>query len=105
MFPAVRRTADGRALSGGNPLDGTNANHEFKKILARAGLPGTYRVHDLRHSAATYLLAARVDPRIVMQLMGWSQRSMLTRYQHVMDSMLTDAAEWLETFCKANIGV
>lgn len=77
----------------------------FKKVLARAGLPTTYRVHDLRHSAATYLLAAKVDQRIVMQVMGWSQLSMLKRYQHVMDSMLADAAEQLETFWKATIGV
>jgi cytoplasmic iron level regulating protein YaaA (DUF328/UPF0246 family) len=40
-----------------------------------------------------------------MQIMGWSQISMLKRYQHVMDSMLTDAGERLETFWKANISV
>lgn len=101
----MRRTTDGRALKGGNPLDGTNVNHELKKLLAKAGLPATYRVHDLRHSAATYLLAARVDPRVVMQVMGWSQRSMLTRYQHVMDSMVVDAGQRLEAFWKASIGV
>ena len=81
----------------GNPLDGTNVYHEFKKLLAKAGLPIAYRVHDLRHSTATYLLAAGVDGRIVMQVMGWSQVSMLKRYQHVLDPMLRDAGERLES--------
>ena len=56
------------------------------------------RVHELRHGTATYLLAAGVDPRIVMQIIGWSQVSMLKRYQRVLDRMLTDAAERLEAF-------
>jgi hypothetical protein len=42
------------------------------------------------------LLAAGVDPRIVMQIMGWSQVSMLKRYQHVLPAMLDDAAIRLE---------
>jgi site-specific recombinase XerD len=63
----------------GTPLDGTNVYHAFKRLLKQAGLPTTYRVHDLRHSTATYLLAPGVDPRIVMQIMGWSQVSMLKR--------------------------
>lgn len=31
-----------------------------------------------------------------MQIMGWSQVSMLKRYQHVVDSMLSDTATRLE---------
>ena len=80
----------------GTPVSPTNAYHEFKKLLARAGLPTTHGVHDLRHSTATYLLAAGVDGRIVMSIMGWSQVSMLKRYQHVLSPMLADAATRLE---------
>jgi integrase len=80
----------------GAPLDGTAVHHAFKRLLAQAGLPTSHRVHDLRHSTATYLLAARVDPRIVMAVMGWSQSSMLQRYQHVLPAMLDDAAARLE---------
>jgi site-specific recombinase XerD len=81
----------------GTPLDGTNVYHAFNRLLKQAGLPETYRVHDLRHSTATHLLAAGVDPRIVMNIMGWSQISMLKRYQHVLPEMLDDAARRLET--------
>jgi integrase len=50
----------------------------------------------MRHSTAAYLLAAGVDVRIVMAIMGWSQASMLKRYQHVLPTMLRDAATRLE---------
>ena len=80
----------------GTPLDGTNVYKAFKRLSHQAGLPMTFRLHDLRHSTATYLLAAGVDPRIVMQIMGWSQVSMLKRYEHVLPSMLDDAAQGLE---------
>jgi integrase len=84
------------ASSVGTPLDGTNVLHAFKRVLHRADLPTSYRLHDLRHSTATYLLSAGVDPRVVMQIMGWSQVSMLKRYQHVLPAMLADAAGRLE---------
>ena len=80
----------------GTPLDGSNVYHEYKKLLKKAGLPLSHRPHDLRHSTATYLLHAGVDPRIVMEIMGWSQVSMLKRYQHVLPVMLDDAAARLE---------
>jgi integrase len=37
-----------------------------------------------------------VDGRIVLAIMGWSQASMLKRYQHVLPSMAKDAATRLE---------
>jgi site-specific recombinase XerD len=81
----------------GTPLDGTNVYHEYKKLLKKASLPSSHRPHDLRHSTATYLLHAGVDPRIVMEIMGWSQISMLKRYQHILPAMLDDAAARLES--------
>jgi integrase len=72
--------------------------HQFKRLLVKAGLPPTHRVHDLRHSAATWLLAAGVDRLIVMSWLGHSQASMTMRYQHVMSSMMTDAAARFEAF-------
>jgi integrase len=80
----------------GTPIHPGNVNREFKKVLKVAGLPaGGFRPHDLRHGMATHLLEAGVDARIVMQLMGWSQSSMLKRYQHVRTAALNDARERL----------
>ncbi len=80
----------------GTPDDQANVYHQFKKLLRQAGLPTTYRVHDLRQSTATYLLAAGVPDRLVMGIMGHSQLSMTMRYRHVLPSMLREAASRLE---------
>jgi integrase len=60
----------------GTPMDGTNVYRAFKRLLKESGLPLPV-VHDLRHSTATYLLVGDVDQRIVLQIMSWSQVSML----------------------------
>lgn len=41
------------------------------------------RFHGLRHTAATYLLAAGVDLRETMQLMGWTRVDTAQRYIHL----------------------
>ena len=40
----------------GKPLDASNVTKAFHELLAKAGLP-RIRIHDLRHTAATLLLA------------------------------------------------
>src|SRR5947209_6671042 len=75
----------------GTPEDQANVYHQFRKLLKNAGLPTTYRIHDLRHSTATSLLATGVPDRLVMGIMGHSQLSMTMRYQHVLPSMLKEA--------------
>lgn len=76
----------------GRPVDSGKDYRDWQALLAAAGLPGM-RTHDARHTAATLLLELGVPGRVVMQMMGWSQASMLTRYQHVLDEMQTDAAD------------
>ena len=76
----------------GAPLDGCNVNRTFKAILRRAGLPAI-RYHDLRHTAATLLLAQGVDPRTIMETLGHSQISLtLNTYAHVVPALQREAA-------------
>ncbi len=63
----------------------------WHRFLDSAGVERV-RVHDARHTAATVLLLMGVDSRVVMQMLGWSQVSMLARYQHVVDELQRDAA-------------
>jgi integrase len=57
-----------------------------------ANLP-TIRLHDLRHSCATLLLAQGVSPRVVMETLGHSQVSLtLNTYSHVPPALQKDAA-------------
>ena len=82
----------------GTPLDVSNVYRQFKKLLVRADLPSSHRPHDLRHSTATYLLAAGVPCARRMELLGHSQISLtLNTYSHVLPAMLDDAAARLDS--------
>ncbi len=75
----------------GTPIDPANLLDDFKRILRKAGLPDI-RFHDLRHSAASLLLALNVHPRVVMELLGHSQISLtMNTYSHVVPDLLRDA--------------
>lgn len=71
----------------GNHIQETNLGKTFKKILALAQLPNI-RYHDLRHSAATILLAMGVHPKIVQEILGHSNIAItLNMYSHVVPIM------------------
>jgi integrase len=68
----------------------------FKPLLTRAELPDI-RFHDLRHTAATLLLAQGVHPKIVQERLGHAQISLtLDTYSHVLPSMGQEAAAKLD---------
>jgi hypothetical protein len=50
------------------------------------------RLHDARHTAATMLLVLKVPVRAVMDVMGWSEASMASRYMHVPDELKHEIA-------------
>lgn len=65
-------------------------------LLEAAGLP-RIRFHDLRHSAATILLAMDVHPKIVQELLGHSKINItLDTYSHVLPSLHKDAASKMD---------
>jgi integrase len=69
----------------------------FKAILEKAGLPTTLRLHDLRHSAASLLLAQGVPPRAIMELLGHQSISTtMNLYAHVMPAMMREAADKMD---------
>ncbi|MEZ5318423.1 MAG: site-specific integrase [Vicinamibacterales bacterium] len=77
----------------GTPLESRNVTRTFQNLLKRAGLP-RIRFHDLRHTAATLLLAQGVDPRTIMETLGHSQISLtLNTYSHVLPVLKRDAAD------------
>lgn len=69
----VFTTTEGRALSATHVINGS-----FRRICDAAGIPYStadkpgLRFHDLRHSAATLLMAMGVQARVVMELLGHS---------------------------------
>ncbi|MDT0423495.1 tyrosine-type recombinase/integrase [Streptomyces evansiae] len=65
----------------------------FERTVEAAGLP-PIRLHDLRHVAASLMLAAGIDVKIVSETLGHSD-SRITRdiYQSVMPKVAAEAAE------------
>jgi integrase len=81
----------------GTPLDPRGVDRKFKRLLAKAQLPVTTRLHDLRHSAASLLLAQGVPMRTIMELLGHSSIAMTANvYSHIAPTMLRDAADKMD---------
>jgi integrase len=77
----------------GTPVDPRNDFREFKKLLDRGGLPSV-RLHDLRHTAASLLLAQNVPARVVMEILGHSQIGLtMNTYSHVAPEVSREAAD------------
>ncbi|MCL5744442.1 MAG: site-specific integrase [Acidobacteria bacterium] len=80
----------------GTPLEPRNVERAFSEIRLAAGLPRV-RIHDLRHTAATLLLAQGVHPRVVMELLGHSQIAItMNTYSHVVPALRKDAADKMD---------
>jgi integrase len=75
----------------------------FDPILKRAGLP-PHRPYDLRHSAATLLLAMGEHPKVVSERLGHSSVTItLDTYSHVLPDMQERAAARLDALLSATV--
>jgi integrase len=64
-------------------LSPRNDYRDFQRLVGAAGLRYV-RLHDLRHTAASLMLAQGVSPRVVMEILGHSQISVtMNTYSHV----------------------
>ena len=80
----------------GAPLLPDSMTRKWARFLKDKGLPHI-RLHDLRHSNATALIQAGVNPRVVQQRLGQSDVNItLNTYTHVLPEMDIDAAEKLD---------
>lgn len=84
----------------GAPLSEYIVKSRFEAAIAAAGLP-RIRFHDLRHTAATLMLAAGENPRVVSERLGHANVAItLDRYTHVDHAMQRAAAERLDNLLK-----
>ncbi|MCC7024387.1 MAG: site-specific integrase [Thermomicrobiales bacterium] len=69
----------------GTARDARNLTREFKRHLAAAGLPAELRFYDLRHAAASLLIADGVPITTVSAMLGHALTSTtLNKYAHVL---------------------
>jgi integrase len=86
------RRATGRCLFPGC------LNECLSQHIARAG-PPRLRFHDLRHTAATLLLARGIHVKVVQELLGHSSSTLaLDAYSHVLPPLQDEAADQMQAF-------
>jgi len=72
----------------GGPIDPDAFTHAFKRIASKAGLPGTTRLHDVRHAVATAMLASGVETKLASAVLGHSSAAFTAdQYMHVLRGM------------------
>ena len=71
--------------------------YAFHELLNQAGIKGRrVRLHDLRHGAATYMLAQRVPMKVVQEVLGHSQMSITAEtYSYVLPELQREDADRL----------
>jgi integrase len=71
----------------------TNPQKAFKRCLERAGLPSSFRIHDLRHTAVTHLMQAGVDIGTIQAISGHKTVQMVMRYSHTARDLMNKAVD------------
>jgi integrase len=90
----VRLTDDHHVVAreDGQPLRPRSLTHAFIKFARQHGVQ--IRLHDLRHSHATHMLAAGVHPKIAQERLGHSSVGItLDLYSHVLPGMQAEAVD------------
>lgn len=75
----------------GNPISRKGVWKRFQELEQMSGVNA--KVHTLRHSFATHMLAGGADLRSVQELLGHSDLSTTTIYTHVTDRQLEETHE------------
>jgi integrase len=79
----------------GKPFHPDSITQKWERFVDKANLP-KIRLHDLRHSSATALIAAGVSAKVVQHRLGHADVSItLNTYTHVLSDMDEDAANKL----------
>jgi integrase len=78
------------------PIEPRNINRRWDELRERAGLDWL-RLHDLRHGCATFMLAAGVPSRAIMEVLGHSGISVtMNTYAHVLPALRQEAADAID---------
>jgi integrase len=70
--------------------DGNSVSRAFRRAVERAGIED-FRLHDNRHTFASYQAMARTPQRALQGLLGHKDGRMTARYTHLSDTYLKDA--------------
>ncbi len=80
----------------GTPYEPHGLHDDFKRLLVEAGLPDM-RFHDLRHSAASLMLAQGIPLRSIQDILGHSSIALTANlYAHVGEQLRREAADAMD---------
>lgn len=80
----------------GIPLEPMTLRRDFRRVLAKAGLPAM-RLHDLRHSAASLMLTLGVPLKTIQEVLGHSSIGVTAGfYAHLGDELKQQAADAMD---------
>jgi integrase/recombinase XerD len=97
LFPATGR-AHTQSPTAASPMSRSSVQGAFRKAKHRAGLTKTgVALHTLRHSYATHLLAAGVNPRLIQRYLGHTQLATTMISLHLTHKGQEEAYERLNT--------
>jgi integrase len=81
----------------GTPMQPEMVTREFKAVIAACGLPRRMRLHDLRHSCATLLLAQGVHTKLVQETLGHSTYQLtMDTYSHMIPQLRNEVADRMD---------
>ena len=90
----------------GTPLTMGRITRVYQRIKKDADVNKNLRLYDLRHSTATFLLQAKVNPKVVSERLGHSTITLtLDVYSHVLPTMQEEATEHLEDLIFSKTGI
>ena len=76
----------------GTPVDPRNYKRALDRALQRAGL-AHIRIHDMRHTAASIMLAQNISPKVISEILGHARVGItLDVYSHLYEPMRQEAA-------------
>jgi integrase len=99
----VRLSGDNHvvAQADGSPFQPRSLTHAFVKLIRKHKLRRV-RLHDLRHSHATHMLAAGIHPKVAQERLGHSSVSItLDIYSSVLPGLQTEAADRVDATLRA----
>jgi integrase len=80
----------------GTPYEPNNLKRHLARMLDIAGLPHV-RIHDLRHTAASLMLAQDIPPKVISEILGHSRTSItLDTYGHLFEPARQAAADKID---------
>jgi integrase len=89
----------------GKPVRHSNTYSKiWKPAVKEAGLPDALRIHDLRHTAASFMIFEAAHLELVRQQLGHSSVTVTQRYAHLYPSQGEDLATRLDAHRSVLVG-